>query len=443
MVCKLPRVPVVFLTGVAISAYLLVVAPAAHAETLSEALAAAHLNSPDLDAARARLKAVSEGVNQANALFLPQVNLDSGVGARSLKTDLTSTGGGVLQTYTKPRFVQLNLVQPLFDGFKAQSSLQRAKARKNAEQEALRNAEQAAMYNAAEAYLRVIAANETIAVRKREVAFLRQEVKRSRDRVNSGQSSESDLFLAEGRASAAEIGLNAANAQLDSWTARYIQSVGHEPKNLTRDSTAAKRIPADMSKAVADALASHPAILAAKYNLDASHAAEGVAKADMLPGVNLEGSVGRTWDKQSDESNDAYIGVRLTVPLFSGGGNTSRVREALERSGEAEFQWASVRNQVVSNINVVWADYMAARKSISSAKAGVQAQEKALAGFRDEERVGAKSPLDVLNAQSELVAAQINLIEANTQSVISAYGVLASIGQLDAKSLGLNTQKQK
>jgi outer membrane protein len=410
------------------------------AETLMDALASVYAHSPDLDAARARVRAAGEGVPQATATFLPQVNFDSGVGTRRTRTDLTSTGGGTLNTQTGPRYVEIKLVQPLFDGFRAQNRLQRAKAQEKAEQEALRNAEQTAMYNAAEAYMRVIAANETIAIRKKELAFLREEVRRSQDRVSSGQASEAELFQARGRASASEIGLNAATAQLSAWTARYFQSVGHEPKNLTRDKSVASKLPKSFDLAVADALAHHPAIVAAQYNIDASRAAIDVQKADLMPSLNLEGSVGRSWDKGSDGADDAYVGLRLSVPLFSGGANTSKVREATERKGEAEFQLSSARNQVMANIQIVWGDYLAAQSSIASAKAQVSAQEQALAGIRDEERVGVQSPLDVLNAQSELVSAQINLVEANTQSVVSAYGVLAAIGRLDSRSLNLSVK---
>ena len=43
----------------------------------------------------------------------------------------------------------------------------------------------------------------------------------------------------------------------------------------------------------------------------------------------------------------------------------------------------------------------------------------------------------MLNAQSELITAKINLVEAKTHGLVSSFGILAAIGALDSKSLGL------
>ena len=65
------------------------------------------------------------------------------------------------------------------------------------------------------------------------------------------------------------------------------------------------------------------------------------------------------------------------------------------------------------------------------------AAEVALAGVREEARVGQRTTLDVLNAQQELLTARVNLITAQRDRVVNSYAVVQAIGRLSTRALGL------
>jgi outer membrane protein len=85
----------------------------------------------------------------------------------------------------------------------------------------------------------------------------------------------------------------------------------------------------------------------------------------------------------------------------------------------------------------------AARASVDANKQLVAAAQLALDGVIEERKVGQRTTLDVLNAQSDVVDAQVNLASAENGVVVASYAVLSSIGHLSAARLGLGVQIQK
>ena len=68
----------------------------------------------------------------------------------------------------------------------------------------------------------------------------------------------------------------------------------------------------------------------------------------------------------------------------------------------------------------------------------MQAAEVALAGVREEAKVGQRTTLDVLNAQQTLLQARVQLVNAQHDQVVDSYTLLSAIGRLSVKMLGLS-----
>ena len=120
---------------------------------------------------------------------------------------------------------------------------------------------------------------------------------------------------------------------------------------------------------------------------------------------------------------------------------SSRVRQAKEELGQTRLQLDVARDQIRANVISAWGNYQAAEASIVAAQAAVEAQQLALEGVIEEQRVGQRTTLDVLDAQRELVIQQSNLVTAQRNRIVSGYQLVASIGRLDAESLGLNVAR--
>ena len=83
-------------------------------------------------------------------------------------------------------------------------------------------------------------------------------------------------------------------------------------------------------------------------------------------------------------------------------------------------------------------DKTALLAQIDSFKEQVRATEVALDGVKQEQQVGARTVLDVLDAELEALNAKVSLVQAQTNLVVARYQVLAAVGRLTATDLALN-----
>ncbi len=84
-----------------------------------------------------------------------------------------------------------------------------------------------------------------------------------------------------------------------------------------------------------------------------------------------------------------------------------------------------------------WAQAEAAANAITAAQEGVDAAEIALSGVQEEQRVGQRTTLDVLDAQQVLLNARETLITARHNRIVAYYSVLSAMGRLTAEGLSL------
>ncbi len=81
---------------------------------------------------------------------------------------------------------------------------------------------------------------------------------------------------------------------------------------------------------------------------------------------------------------------------------------------------------------------MPRRLAIASNQVAVKANELALEGARAENSVGTRTILEVLNAEQELLNAQVALVTARRDSYVAGFQLLNAMGQAEADDLGLD-----
>lgn len=95
------------------------------------------------------------------------------------------------------------------------------------------------------------------------------------------------------------------------------------------------------------------------------------------------------------------------------------------------------RTETQEGVTAAWSRLMAARAQIKSDRLQVEANSLALEGVREEEKVGQRTLLDVLNAEQEYLNAQIDLIVTRRELVVASYELLAQVGLLNPELLEL------
>jgi outer membrane protein len=128
---------------------------------------------------------------------------------------------------------------------------------------------------------------------------------------------------------------------------------------------------------------------------------------------------------------------QVTIPIYEGGAVYAATRQAKEQLGQQELQTDLQRDNVRAAVVSAWGANQNSLGVLRAAKAQVDASEVALAGVREEAKVGQRTTLDVLNAQQALLSARVQLVTAQHDQVVNSYTLLSAVGRLSIKTLGL------
>jgi outer membrane protein len=130
----------------------------------------------------------------------------------------------------------------------------------------------------------------------------------------------------------------------------------------------------------------------------------------------------------------------LTIPIYQGGGEYATIRQSKEQFSQARLIVDQQRLAVRAAILTAWSQVQTTKDSISVLKNAVTAAEMALAGVREEAKIGQRTTNDILNSQQTLLIARTNLIDAEHDHILAIYALAQADGSLDAKTLRLDTQ---
>jgi outer membrane protein len=257
---------------------------------------------------------------------------------------------------------------------------------------------------------------------------------------------------ADAARAAAVAQLSAARSQAASSAAIYRQVVGDEPGNLKSASPLAKLLPKGLDQAVGLASGEHPAIIATQHLVDAAGFTVKSSEGALLPQISASAGVSRSYRNTegslsgtlNDGTSDAAsIGATLTVPIYQGGRVSAQVRQNKEQLGQARIEVDVQRDRVRAAVTSAWTQYIAARESVEANRALISAAQLALNGVIEERNVGQRTTLDVLNAQSDVIDAQINLANSEREVVVASYAILSATGRLSARRLGLQVTEYR
>ena len=409
----------------ALCALSLMVATSARAESLADALAAGYENSGLLEQNRALLRAADEGVATAVGALLPVISWSANAQTQSPRipgADLIQAG------------LQLSAQLTLYDGGASQLAIEAQKELVLATRESLLGVEQQVLLRVVEAYMEVRRSSEFVALRQNNVRLITQELRAAQDRFDVGEITRTDVAAAEARLALARSQLAAEEGGLVRAIAEYVAAVGRRPGNLSVVS------PAPLSHSIPEAralaLRSHPAVLEAQRNVTVAELNIARAEAAVRPNVTLNGSIRVDQDGNDTES----IGINVGGPIYQGGRLSSAVRDAMARRDAARAGLLVTAQQIEQNVSNAYSFLEVARASRDASERQVRAASVAFQGVREEATLGARTTLDVLNAEQELLNARANLISAQVDEVIASYAVLSAMGQLTAEKLRLNVQ---
>jgi outer membrane protein len=428
------RVSALKMWGAASSAVALLVAGAASAETLQDAIAMAYQQNPTLARARAQQRATDEQYVQTRSQFGPSLSLSTGITYNDRPQDFAGDRA----------FGNLGVTasQNLFGSGGLTANINAAKAQVDAGQQSLRSAESTLLLNVISVYTAVRRDQEALQISQDNYTILKQQLDQTQAQFEAGQLTRTDVAQSQARLSGASASLASAQAQLDSDRADYIAIVGQAPVALDPVPDL-PGMPKDFDGALKTAEQNNPDLQAAQYAADAAGDRVKAARSEFGPKVGLSVSSGQTGVAghlgNFADTEATSVSARLSIPLFSAGLNGSRVREAAEDETAQKLTVEETRRKVVSTTSQAWSNMLAARSAVASTQEEVKAAQVAAEGVKTEQQVGLRTNIEVLNAEQELKSAQLDLVNAQRNQYVAAAQLLSVTGGLTAQALAPST----
>ncbi|HVU19353.1 MAG TPA: TolC family outer membrane protein [Rhizomicrobium sp.] len=438
--------------------------------TLEEALEIAYETNPDLAAAQAGLRATDEQVAQANGGWRPTISLDASYGVQKYFFPVLISAGGTISSHpttTPPppttRIVnesitdhplngQITVSQPIFRSGRTIAEISRAKALVRAARAQLTATEQTVLLAAVTAYMNVVRDSAIVRLREHNVEVLRRQRDSTQLEFKAGSLTRTDVAQSEARLAVAQSDLTTARGQLAISRADFMQSIGR-PAETLESKPSLPKVPSDQDAVLSLALRQSPALLQAQANERAANYAVDDAWGAMGPTLSLQGQYqysqsalnsvqgfGAGGSPESVAQHALAAVAELHVPIYQAGVEEANVRQSRELHAQSKLNVASTDRQVHEAVEATWSNFQSALGTIESNEATQKADEIAFEGVSKEQQVGGRTVLDVLNAEQELLNAQVALVSSQRNAVVAAYQVLAAGGALTAKSLGLKVK---
>jgi outer membrane protein/adhesin transport system outer membrane protein len=267
---------------------------------------------------------------------------------------------------------------------------------------------------------------------------LARQLQASRDRFAVGEITRTDVSQAESRLSGATADRIEAAGNLRAARATYERVIGLAPGTLVPPGQV-PGLPGSLESSISQAETGNPQVIAAVFAERAAADGIDLARSALLPQITVSARAAVDWEPTStiDRRESASVTARISVPLYQAGAASSRVREARHSANQARIVVDDERRSAIEQAIRAWEFLTTARATIDSLNAQVTAAEIALDGVRQEALVGSRTVLDVLDAEQELLDARVALVRSQRDEVVAGYQLLAAVGQLTARDLGL------
>lgn len=391
-------------------------------QTLSGVLKQTWETNPTLKAAQAAQKAVEEEGPQAQAGWKPTLDADASV-------TRTDPAGSALDADTASE-AGLSVSQPLYRGGRTVAEIRAANNTIKAGAARLDLTGQTVLLSAATAYMDVVRDEALVDLGQQNRAVIEKQLKASEARFQVGDVTRTDVSQAKARLAQAQADLISARGNLRVSRATFLQVTGLVPEHLEARPGISLSLPATLDEAVALAEAKNPGIQVARYEYRASDDDTDAVFGELMPEVSAFGSLTRDWGGRSTEGTASAVGVRASVPLYEAGSVRSRLRQARHTADQKNMTLVAARRLAHEDIVSGWENLQAARAEIESRRAQVDSAALARDGVHQEADVGARTILDALDADQELLNAQVALVTAQRNEIVAQFTLAAALGLL-------------
>jgi len=294
--------------------------------------------------------------------------------------------------------------------------------------------------SAIEAYMDVHREAETVDLRESNFHLIQEELRAAKDRYEVGEVTKTDVALAEARLAESKSELQLAIGAYRQAKAMYVQVIGDSITQYTKLPKLPK-LPDSLEAVQNIAFREHPELRKLQHSIKAHDFRISETKSSLGPKVTISGSYGLKTGEGFKTYNPSEMSINIGGSLYDGGNSPSLIRQAKARRDQEFIKLQILKREIQQTTVTTFFDFSMARSRREATEEQIRAAQVAFDGTKEEAKLGARTTLDVLNAEQDLLNAKANLISATIEEQIVAYRLLLQMGQLTVDHLNLPVQK--
>ncbi|MCB9947625.1 MAG: TolC family outer membrane protein [Rhodospirillaceae bacterium] len=397
---------------------------------MGEAVAYAISTNPEVLEAVANRSAIDFELRQARGLYLPQVDFEGSVGPGW--RDGPGPDDRDDHTWLVRREVAVTVQQMVFDGFAADSEVERQASRVDAAAARVLERGEFIGLNVAQAYLDVLRQAELRELALANIRVHEQTLGDVRARSGAGRSSVADVQQAEERLRAAEATLVEIERAYEEARITYQRLVGMPAGQFSLPPPIDSALPAGIDRAVETALNANPSLSLARADIDTAYADFRAANANFWPTLDIEGRASYGVDVNGERGADADLEALLVLRynLYRGGIDTANREEQIRHIDEARQRLLRFEREVEELIRRAYNALEQSQRRLQLLREQAAVSEQVRNSYRDQFSIGQRTLLDLLDAENALFNTRVAVTESEYAVLFSKYQIVASTGQL-------------
>ena len=397
------------------------IAQTPRAMTLAELVAAAEQRNPSIVAAQQAVTAAEARVLLARAGRGPIVTASGTTGTSGASTTTTSPQGFSTAVSITTSYV-------LYDSGQIAHAVRQAEANLKAVRIALEATRQDVALAVAVAYVGILRAERTVRLREQVVVQNQELVRLAEGQFRAGVVPRADVVRAQAGLAAADGELIAARNGVDQAKASLNTAVGQPPVTQVAVAPAPTVPRLTVAQAGLPAFSEErPEVRRAQAEIEAAEAAIALAQAGGGVRVTLDGRVTQSF--APSELATWSVTSTVSLPVSDAGRVGALVAEATANLAAARARIEGTRLTVQQQSLAAFLNVLDARARIDSARAGLAFAQESLRLAQGRYAAGAGPFLEVIDAQTALVQADVTLARAEFDELAAVLALRHALGR--------------
>lgn len=388
---------------------------------------------PVLAGAQYAATAGQEKSQQGLALLLPKVNASGNLSYNHSRTD---RGTGEVRNTSDGHNISLQVSQPVFHAadyktysqskiFGEQSDIQ------------LIEAEQSLILRVSQAYFDVLSANENLQVATSQTKAFKESLERAKLTFKVGTATKTDKLEAQARYDLARATEISAQNKLAVARQSLASIIGEAPATLKTLDTNAKLVELKANNIqhwVDTAIANNLQLRLVNAGYKVSQLEVKKLKSDRLPIIDFIASASKSQQysfSADTESLNASIGLQASMPIYTGGLMSSRIREAESLKFQQQQVQINTQRQVILQAQQAYLNSYNGLQQVDALQQALKSSKSALEATQKGVEVGVRTNLDLLDSQQQFFSTQRDFSFAKYNYLLSLLNLKSAAGILN------------